>query len=109
MTSLDKLFIELDKDRNIKRLHELEASFDKNEEIKKLITRKQEVSKNMINSKLAHLTNNYNELKKEYDSIYEKFKEIPNLDEYLDLLDYYNGQLSSIIYYLENKINESLK
>lgn len=108
MINLDSLFHVLDKDPYLQRLWRLENAMDKNEEIVNLINRKKEISKNMINSKVIGLTNNYEALKSEYDNINEQIKDIPFLDEFLDLLDYYNQYLKTIISYLEESINKEL-
>lgn len=108
MINLDNLFRVLDKDPYLKRLWRLESAMDKNQDIVNLINKKKEISKNMINSKVIGLTNNYNELKNEYNKINEQIKDIPFLDEYLDLLDYYNEYLKTIVSYLEESINKEL-
>ncbi len=108
MINLDNLFALLDKDPYLERMHNLEMSMDQNKEIVNLINKKKEISKNMINSKVIGLTNNYLALKNEYDIINEQIKDIPFLDEYLDLLEYYNDYLKTIISYLEDAINKEL-
>lgn len=108
MINLDNLFHVLDKDPYLQRLWHLESAMDKNEEIVNLINKKKEISKNMINSKVVGLTNNYEALKSEYNNINEQIKDVPFLDEYLDLLAYYNDYLKTIISYLEESINKEL-
>lgn len=108
MINLDNLFRLLDKDPYLERLHHLEAAMDSNKEIVNLINKKKEISKNMINSKVIGLTNNYESLKNEYNTINEQIKDVPFLDEYLDLLEYYNDYLKTIISYLEDGINKEL-
>ncbi len=108
MINLDNLFAILDKDPYLTRLWRLEKAMDENKDIVDLINKKKEISKNMINSKVIGLTNNYQTLKEEYDKVNEKIKDIPFLDEYLDLLDYYNEYLKTIISYLESEINKEM-
>lgn len=108
MINLDNLFRLLDEDPYLERLHHLEAAMDSNKEIVNLINKKKEISKNMINSKVIGLTNNYESLKNEYNTINEQIKDVPFLDEYLDLLEYYNDYLKTIISYLEDGINKEL-
>lgn len=105
MINLDNLFNVLAHDPYLERLKKLEKAMDSNPEITNLIKQKQQISQNMINSKVIGLTNNYLALKEEYNQIEEKIKDIPFLDEYLDLLNYYNTYLKTIMSYLEDKIN----
>lgn len=105
MINLDNLFNVLALDPYLERLKKLEKAMDSNPEIIDLIKQKQQISQNMINSKVIGLTNNYLALKEEYNQIEEKIKDIPFLDEYLDLLNYYNTYLKTIMSYLEDKIN----
>lgn len=105
MINLDNLFNVLALDPYLERLKTLEKAMDSNPEIIDLIKQKQQISQNMINSKVIGLTNNYLALKEEYNQIEDKIKDIPFLDEYLDLLNYYNTYLKTIMSYLEDKIN----
>ncbi len=105
MINLDNLFNVLALDPYLERLKKLEKAMDSNPEIIDLIKQKQQISQNMINSKVIGLTNNYLALKDEYNQIEDKIKDIPFLDEYLDLLNYYNTYLKTIMSYLEYKIN----
>lgn len=105
MINLDNLFNVLALDPYLERLKKLEKAMDSNPEIIDLIKQKQQISQNMVNSKVIGLTNNYLTLKEEYNQIEEKIKDIPFLDEYLDLLNYYNTYLKTIMSYLEDKIN----
>ncbi len=105
MINLDNLFNVLALDPYLERLKKLEKAMDSNPEIIDLIKQKQQISQNMINSKVIGLTNNYLALKEEYNQIEDKIKDIPFLDEYLDLLNYYNTYLKTIMSYLEDKIN----
>lgn len=109
MTSLDKLFEILDSDPNLKRLHDLEAYFDSNEDIVKLIKQKQNISKSIVQAKMMGLIETYKEYRNEYKKINEQIEDFPLLNEYIDLLEYYNDLLVSILDYLGNKINRSLK
>jgi hypothetical protein len=65
VTSLDKLFEILDSDPNLKRLHDLEAYFDSNEDIVKLIKQKQNISKQIIQAKMMGLIETYKEYRNE--------------------------------------------
>ncbi len=105
MINLDNLFNVLALDPYLERLKKLEKAMDSNPEIIDLIKQKQQISQNMINSKVIGLTNNYLALKEEYNQIEDKIKDIPFLDEYFDLLNYYNTYLKTIMSYLEDKIN----
>ena len=109
MNSLEKLFDILDKDPYLKRLHELEEVLDKNKDIKDLIASKQEVSKQLMNAKVLGLTNTVADYKKAYDEINQKLIDYPFVEEYLELLDYYNDLLKDMISYLEHRINRGLK
>lgn len=109
MTSLDKLFEVLDSDPNLKRLHDLESYFDSNEDIVNLIKQKQNISKQIIQAKVLGLSEAYKTFKEEYNQINQQIEDYPLLNEYIDLLDYYNSLKASIVEYLENKINKKLK
>ncbi len=108
MNSLDKLFTYFDNDQNIKRLHALEKAFDSDTEISKLINLKQEYSKQMINAKYLRLTNTYNDYREKYDQVNKKLMDYPFLDEYMDLLNYYNNLLKDIINYIETNVNKKI-
>ena len=108
MISLDKLYSYFEQDKNYIRLKELENSFDQNKDVLNLIKRKQEVSKNLVNSRALHLSKNSKALKDEYDKINEELENYPLLGEYLDLLEYFNNLLQEIIFYLEKNINNNL-
>lgn len=108
MINLDKLYTYLKSDSNYIRLKELETYFDSNSHVLDLINRKQEISKNLVNSRYVGLRENAKNLKEEYDKINEEILNTPLLTEYLDLLDYYYNLLSEITSYIENKINKSL-
>ncbi len=108
MINLDKLYNYFESDKNFKRLKELEEYFDTNLEVKELIKRKQEVSKNLVNSRFIVLKENSRLLKEEYDSINEQISNIPLLNEYLDLLDYFYNELKEITNYLEENINKGI-
>ncbi len=109
MNSLKKLFDVLDRDPNLIRLQELEKVLDNRNEIKDLIHKKQEISKQMMNSKVIGLKNAYKDFKEQYDKINNDLLDFPFVCEYIDLLDYYNQLLSEMISYLETKINNGLK
>ncbi len=108
MINLDKLYNYFESDENFKRLKELEEYFDTNLEVKDLIKRKQEVSKNLVNSRFIGLKENSRLLKEEYDSINEQISNILLLNEYLDLLDYFYNELKEITNYLEEYINKGI-
>ena len=108
MISLDKLYSYFEQDKNYIRLKELENMFDQNKDVLNLIKRKQEVSKNLVNSRALHLYENSKALKDEYDKINEELENYPLLGEYLDLLEYFNNLLQEIIFYLEKNINNNL-
>lgn len=108
MINLDKLYKYFLSDPNYIRLKELEKYFDSNDQVLNLIKRKQELSKNLVNSRFVGLRENAKRLKEEYDKINEEIINIPLLEEYLDLLDYYYNLLQEISSYIENKINKSI-
>jgi len=106
--NLDELYKYFLSDPNFIRLKELEKYFDSNEEVLCLIKRKQDLSKNLVNSRFVGLRENAKKLKEEYDKINEEIMNIPLLEEYLDLLDYFYNLLEEISSYIENKINKSI-
>lgn len=108
MINLDNFYAYFKEDPNYIRLRELETYFDNNDKVKKLIERKQELSKNIINSRYIGLKENAKEVKKEYDALNEEIENVPLLDEYLDLLDYFYDLTKEITSYIENKINQKL-
>jgi len=109
VTSLEKLYELFDNDSNIKRLRSLENLFDKNSEIVDLINQKQHISKEMINAKMIRLDETYLDYKRQYEEINEKIKNYPLLDEYVDLLEYYNNFLYNIVDYIEKNINKEIR
>lgn len=109
MINTNKLFELLDKDPNLTRLHNLEKVLDKNEDIKELIAKKQNISKQLMNARALRLTNAVNEFKAEYETVNQQLMDYPFISEYFDLLDYYNDLLKNMISYLEFKINNGLK
>ena len=108
MTSTQKLFELLDNDPNVIRLHNLEKALDNNQEIKDLIAKKQNISKQLMNAKALRLPNAIKDFKAQYDSINMQLIDYPFVEEYFDLLNYYNELLKDIIDYLERKINKGL-
>ncbi len=108
MINLDELYKYFLNEPNYIRLKELEKYFDSNEEVLNLIKRKQELSKNLVNSRFVGLRENAKKLKEEYDKINEEILNIPLLEEYLDLLEYFYNLLEEITSYIENKINKSI-
>ena len=90
----------------VKRIKELEAFIDNNENIKVLFNKLKSVQKQMVHAKEYNQPNQYNIYKDEYNSIYNELLDKPFIEEYLELLEIVDGKLSSFTYAVEKEINK---
>lgn len=108
MSNLDKLINDIKNDERIKRIKELEAFIDNNEDLKQLLERKKTISKEMVLCKHLGLDNAYLDYQKQYKEIDDMFANYPLVCEYMDLLQDAHNDLDIMVAYLQNKINAKL-
>lgn len=92
----------------VQRIHELEGYIDSNKKLNESIKQLKDLQKQMVHAKEYHQPNQYQEYKKEYDSLYNEILDIPFIEEYLDLLDEANQLLLDIANHIQTKINHVL-
>lgn len=90
----------------VKRIKELEAFIDNNDDINSLFIRLKEIQKQMVHAREYNQPNQYNIYKDEYNSVYNELLDMPFMEEYLELLEIVDGRLSSFTYTVEKEINK---
>lgn len=90
----------------VKRIKELEAFIDNNDDINTLFIRLKEIQKQMVHAREYNQPNQYNIYKDEYNSVYNELLDMPFMEEYLELLEIVDGRLSSFTYTVEKEINK---
>ena len=90
----------------VKRIKELEAFIDNNEDIKSLFIKLKTVQKQMVHAKEYNQPNQYNIYKDEYNLIYNELLDKPFIEEYLELLEIVDGKLANFTYAVEKELNK---
>ena len=109
MNSFDKLIETLNNDPYIKRIKEIEEYIDNNDILKKLIKKRQEVARKLLNAKHNGDIKDYQSNQSEYDVLTQNILDFPFVEEYLDLLEDYNERLQEMVSYLGSNINKGLR
>lgn len=91
------------------RLHELEPYIDQNEEIKDKLEEIKMIQKQMVNSAYFHKTNAKKDYEEKLEGLKQELKDIPFVEEYIDLLNEAYYTLKNIVSTIEEEINNSLK
>ena len=100
MNKINEIINEISKLPEYKRIKELEPLIDKNEDIKLLLDNIILKEKELVDARYYHKENE-KELKNEYNNLKEELLNYPFMEEYLELLDYFDILLKNI----SNKIN----
>ena len=103
MRNLQELIQLISEDDKIQRFKELEKIIDHNKSIREDYDLLLQLQKVMVNKEYKK-DKNYNEAKTEYESQLEKVRDYPILEEYLDLLEEINSDLSMIKTIIEQEI-----
>lgn len=93
----------------IRRLHKLEVYIDKNEDIKNKLEEIKNVQKQMVNCTYYHKPNAKKEYEEKLRQLKQQLKDIPFVEEYIDLLNEAYYILLNITSTIESEINNSLK
>ncbi|MBD5390946.1 YlbF family regulator [bacterium] len=93
----------------VQRIHELENYIDSNIKLNEAIVHLKEIQKQMVHAKEFHQTNQYAQLKKEYDEAYQEILDFPFVEEYIELLEETNEMFMDITNLIESKINEKIR
>lgn len=107
--SLDILIDDINNLECISRLHKLEVYIDKNEDIKDKLEEIKNVQKQMVNSAYYHKPNAKKEYEEKLIQLKQQLKDIPFVEEYIDLLNEAYYILLNITSTIESEINNSLK
>lgn len=93
----------------VKRLKELEGFIDSNEELKTKIDEIKDIQKKLVNSSYYKLKNATVDYKEKREILINEVKDIPFVEEYIDLLNESYYMIKNIIGLIEEEINNSLK
>ncbi len=106
MSRIKEVKVEFLATPEVKRIKELEAFIDNNDDINSLFIRLKEIQKQMVHAREYNQPNQYNIYKDEYNSVYNELLDMPFMEEYLELLEIVDGRLSSFTYTVEKEINK---
>ena len=90
----------------VKRIKELEAFIDNNDDIKALFDKLKAVQKQMVCAREFNQPKQFQIYKSEYDTIYNELLDKPFVEEYLELLEIVDNKLSLFTFSVENEINK---
>lgn len=106
MNDIKQAFLESEE---VQRLQALEKVLDNNEQLQSLISKLKKKQKQMVNSKEFHQPKQYNTYKKEYEDLYSQIMDFPFVEEYIELLQKVNDDLSLVSQKIEDIINKKIK
>ncbi len=107
MNKINEIINELSNTPEAKRIKELEPLIDKNEDIKLLLDKLLSKEKELVDARY-YQKDNEKELKKEYESLKEELLNMPFMEEYLELLDYFEILLNNMSKYINDEISKEI-
>ncbi len=107
MNKIDEIIKELSNLPEAKRIKELEPLINNNEDIKLLLDNILNKEKELVDARYYH-KDNEKKLKEEYDSMKEELLNMPFMEEYLELLDYFEILLNNMSKYINDEISKEI-
>ena len=106
MSNIDKLKDYFNDLEENKRLKELENYINNNEKIKKAFEALLEKQKQLINAKEFKQEKQAKIYEDEYNKLKEEFYDMPFVEEYIELVEILNSKLEIVTSELENKLDK---
>lgn len=93
-------------DPKYNRFHEISLLINNDKKIKIKLSKIKNIQKELVNVIHLEKNNAIKALQREYESLMDELLEIPLLNEYLDLVNYYNDLILTIKDIIEGEIND---
>ena len=107
MNSIDEIIKEISNLPETKRIKELEPLINKNENIKILLDKLLLKEKELVDARYYH-KDNEKKLKEEYNLMKDELLNMPFMEEYLELLDYFEILLNNMSNYINKEISKEI-
>ena len=108
MSRIDSLKKEFENLPEVIRIKELESYIDNNDKIKSKLLALKEKQKQMVNAKEFNQVNQYKEYLEEYNRLKEELLDLPFVEEYLELLEIVNNELTYVTTGISRQLSKEL-